>query len=272
MYLSILIRNLNESKSLRQTLLALQKQVTDFEYEVIVVDNESDDDSVTVAEQMGCKVVTLKRSAFTYGHALNYGIAKCSGEIILVLSSHVILLNEYFLKNIPQYFEDENVAALRFILAASPTDVATSIQHGTQQLLFSSNKDFAWNNWNNFMVNHCAALKRACWQLQPFNEGVNSSEDKLWSLEILKKGFTVLYNVPCFYVYCKPFSREHKIYKQVIDIAAKEKISGHASELFKGSYFFALSKLIVSELKRLRINAGIHYKVYKGLKKARKAG
>ena len=271
MYLSILIRNLNESKSLQQTLNALQKQVTDFEYEVVVLDNESDDDSKLIAEENGCKVFTLKRDAFTYGHALNYGISKCNGEIILVLSSHVILLNEYFLKSIPEYFEEAQVAALRFVQASFPFDVAGSMEHGPRQLTHSTNKDFGWNNWDNFMVNHCAALRRQCWQLQPFDENVFSSEDKLWSLEILKKGFTILYNVPCFYVYYKPFSRGHKIYKQVIDVAAKEMITGQSAKLFKGPYLVTFYKFVIGELKRLRIHAAIHSKVYYGLRKIKSA-
>ena len=270
MLLSILIRNLNESENLQRTLTALEKQVADFEYEVLVLDNESDDDSKELAEKKGCKVFTLKRDVFTYGHALNYGISKCSGEIILVLSSHVILLNEYFLKNIPEYFEKENVAALRFVQASSPFDAADSIQNGPRQLTHSSSKDFGWSNWDNFMVNHCAALRRSCWQLQPFDENIFSSEDKLWSLEILKKGFTILYNVPCFYVYYKPFSREHKIYKQIIDVAAKEMITGQSARLFQGPYLVAFYKFVIGELKHLRIHTGIHHKVFNGLKQIKK--
>lgn len=270
MYLSILIRNLNESKNLKHTLAALDKQVTDFEYEIVLIDNESDDDSTSVAEKNGCKVFTLKRDAFTYGHALNYGISKCSGEIILVLSSHVILLNEYFLKNIPAYFKEEKVAALRFVQASNPMDAANSIEHGTRQLTYSIDQDFGWNNWDNFMVNHCAALRRKSWQLQPFDENIFSSEDKLWSLEILKKGFTILYNVPCFYVYYKPFSRDHKIYKQVIDVAAKEMITGQAAKLFRGPHLVSIFKFVVSELRRLRVQTNIHHKVFNGLKKFKK--
>src|SRR5437773_12490978 len=112
MYLSILIRNLNEAKCLSATLFALQKQKVSFEYEIIVIDNESEDDSVTIAEEMNSKVFSLKRNKFTYGHALNYGISKCRGEIILILSSHVILLNEFFLEKVHSYFNDSIVAGL----------------------------------------------------------------------------------------------------------------------------------------------------------------
>src|SRR4030095_11599756 len=129
MQLSVLIRNLNEARNLEQTLLALQKQQTTFEYEVVVIDNESDDNSRDVALSKGCKVFTLPRNEFTYGHALNYGISKCSGEIIMILSAHVVLLNEFFLQKIPSYFEDPNVAGLRFVLGTSPANVQNSIKN-----------------------------------------------------------------------------------------------------------------------------------------------
>ena len=270
MYLSILIRNLNESKSLRQTLLALQKQVTDFEYEVIVIDNESDDDSVIVAEKMGCKVVTLKRSAFTYGHALNYGIAKCSGEIILVLSSHVILLNEYFLKNIPQYFEDENVAALRFVNSVMPEHVIESIANGAQQLVYDEEANFAGKHWTHFIVNHCAAIRKSCWNEVPFDEVIFASEDKIWSLEVIKRGYALLYNAPCFYVYTKQFNRTAKIKRSVIEAAAKEMITGTVEPLFIRPYVYALLKKIRIEFKRFLTDIKIHRQVYNGIKKYRK--
>src|SRR4051812_24264417 len=127
MQLSVLIRNLNEAKSLEQTLIALERQQTSFEYEVVVIDNESDDDSVEIALSRGCKVFMLPRSEFTYGRALNFGISKCAGEIIVILSAHVVLLNELFLQKIPSYFEDVYVAGLRFVLGTSPEKVCSSI-------------------------------------------------------------------------------------------------------------------------------------------------
>jgi rhamnosyltransferase len=266
MYLSILIRNLNESKNLQQTLLALQKQVTDFEYEIIVVDNESDDDSAEVATKIGCKVFTLKRNAFTFGHALNYGISKCGGEIILILSSHLILLNEYFLNNIPGYFKDQKVAALRFVHAVSPENVVESFKNGPIQLNYENNATFADENWKNFIVNHCAALRRSCWQEVPFEEGNFASEDKIWSLAVMKKGYIILYNVPGFYVYTKPFSRTTKINRQIIEEAAKEMITGKTAPLLSVPYAVSLLKKIALGFRQISIDVKIHSRVYKGLK------
>ncbi len=271
MLLSVLIRNLNEEKNLQQTLLALQKQQTNFEYEIVVIDNESDDNSVQIAERMNCKVFPLERSKFTFGHAMNYGISKCSGEFILTLSSHVILLNEFFLEKIPAYFKDASVAAIRFVLATLPAQVAESIQHGAKRLEFNADAGFAANNWTNFIVNHCSAIRRSCWEIQKFNEQIFSSEDKLWSLDILKKNYSLLYNVPCFYVYSKEVIRENKINKQVIDIAAKEIITDQKDRFFSASLSAFHFKNILLRLQQMRVQLVIRQQVYKRLKNYKKS-
>ncbi len=104
------------------------------------------------------------------------------GEIILILSAHVILLNEFFLQNIPQYFNNLKVAALRFVHAVSTEQVADSLQNGHKELIYSNDPNFAVDNWKNFAVNHCAAIKRSCWEQVNFNEQIFASEDKMWNI------------------------------------------------------------------------------------------
>lgn len=241
----------------------------DFEYEIIVVDNESDDDSVGVALQMNCKVFTLKRSEFTYGRALNFGIELCEGEIILILSAHMILLNELFLQSIPSYFKNPSVAALRFVHAASIQQTTASLQNGTQILKYHDIPDFAINNWERLIVNHCAAIKKSCCQEVRFNEKVFASEDKLWSLDILKKGYSILYNVPCYYLYVKPFDLGTKTKRMIIEEAAKELITGKVQMANAGPYQRAFYANLTSGLKRLFSDIKFHRKVYKGINEYR---
>lgn len=265
MKISVLIRNLNESAALQQTLATIQKQVADFEYEVVVVDNESDDDSVAVAEAMGCTVVHLKRDAFTFGHALNYGIAHCKGEFILILSAHILLLNEFFIQNIPAYFEQQQVAGLRFIQADAPAKLAQSLAAGPSILTWHTGADFADANWKNLLVNHCAAIRKAVWEQVNFDEQAFASEDKIWSLEVLKKGYSLMYRVPGFYVYSKPFSREVKIKRAVIEEVAKELITGKPSAFSSGAH----RKIITSGIRHILNELQIHNSITNGLKKHR---
>jgi rhamnosyltransferase len=266
MQLSVLIRNLNEARNLEQTLLALQKQQTDFEYEVIVIDNESDDNSKDVALSKGCKVFTLPRCEFTYGHALNYGISKCSGEIIVILSAHVILLNEFFLQKIPSYFNDITVAGLRFVLGTSPKKVGESLVNGPKKLVYEQTKDFATKNWTNFIVNHCSAIRRSCWEILPFDENIIDGEDKLWSLNILKRNYSILYNVPCYYVYTKEIQRDRKIASEVRALYAKAFITNKPEPLFSVPYLKSIFLKALTELKRVRVQLLIHHRLYKALR------
>lgn len=271
MKLSILIRNLNESKQLEQTLLALKRQVTDFEYEVVVIDNESDDDSVAVAERMGCKVHTLKRELFTYGRALNFGIEKCAGEIVLIMSAHVLLLNEFFLQSIPDYFNDEQVAGLRFVFATAPDKVAECIKDGPVKLVYKEEEDFAYNNWTNFIVNHCSAIKKSFWEINPFDESLPDSEDKHWSIEMLKRGYTIIYNVPCFYVYNKELRRSQKIKSNINSYYAKQLVTHREEKIFSVSYFHSMCLRFIDELRHVKVQLLLHHHIYKGLKRFNKA-
>jgi len=269
MQLSILIRNLNEATTLQQTLCALKKQQTNFDYEVVMIDNESDDNSVEVATSIGCKVFTLKRNEFTFGHALNFGIERCRGEIILILSAHVILLNEFFLQNILTYFNDTNVAALRFIQSTSGEEMSNAIKEGAQKLMWNNSLNFVTDNWKKFIVNHCAAIRKSCWQIQRFDEKIFASEDKIWSLEILKKGYSILYNVPGFYLYAKPFSRSTTIKRTIIEEAAKEMVTGKVQHLLSKPYARSFFAKLFSGFKRLSSDLKNHKQVYKGMKEYR---
>jgi glycosyltransferase involved in cell wall biosynthesis len=266
MQLSVHIRNLNEEKSLEQTLIALERQQTSFEYEVVVIDNESDDDSVEIAWSKGCQVFTLPRSEFTYGRALNFGISKCAGEIIVILSAHVVLLNELFLQKIPSCFEDVYVAGLRFVLGTSPEKVCSSIAAGPQKLTYEETADFAAKNWINFIVNHCSAIKRSCWEVLPFDEKIIDGEDKLWSLNMLKRNYTILYNVPCYYVYTKEIQREKKIAAEIRALYAKSLITNKSEKIFSAPYIRSIFRKAVTELRHAKTQLLIHHNVYKGLK------
>lgn len=236
----------------------------------MVVDNESDDDSVNIARNAGARIITMKRNEFTYGRALNRGIASCTGEFILVLSSHIILLNEFFLDKIPGYFKDEQVAALRFVQANSPSCVRESCITGPQKIIFNTEPDFAVKNWNRLMINHCAAFRQSCWEMLAFEEILPDGEDKKWILEMMKQGFAMLYNVPCFYVYSKEIIREKKIRAAIRDHHGKFLITGTTEPLYKSSYIMSMTKMLMTELRKLKTQLSIHSGVFKGVKSLQK--
>jgi len=85
---SVLIRVRNEEHALRRLFECLRTQKLDRPFEVVVIDNESDDDSAKVARTMGARVFTFPRSLFGYGRTLNVGAKLCRGDLIVLLSAH----------------------------------------------------------------------------------------------------------------------------------------------------------------------------------------
>lgn len=80
--ISIVIRNKNEAKTLENVLSILSKVYFDDYSEIIIVDNYSTDDSVSVAEKYKCKVVYIKD--FSYGMATNLGIETTKSDYVFV--------------------------------------------------------------------------------------------------------------------------------------------------------------------------------------------
>lgn len=87
--LSILIRVRSEGRALDRLLAEVRLQRFDWPYEIVVIDNESDDDSARVATAHGATVYTLPRAEFTYGRAINAGVLRCAADAVMLLSAHV---------------------------------------------------------------------------------------------------------------------------------------------------------------------------------------
>jgi len=84
MELTILIPCLNEANSLGFCIAQAQKSIEEFglEAEILVADNGSADESVSIAEQMGARVITVEKRG--YGAALIGGIHAARGRTIVM--------------------------------------------------------------------------------------------------------------------------------------------------------------------------------------------
>ena len=84
---SVIIRTYNEGLYITNLLRAIKQQ----EYpniEIILVDSESTDDTVKLAEQYCDKIVGIKKSDFTFGYSLNKGIENSTGDFLVLVSAH----------------------------------------------------------------------------------------------------------------------------------------------------------------------------------------
>lgn len=235
-----MIRNYNEAEALKKCLLSVTMQITRATVEIVLLDNESTDDSVAVAQSFGAKVFTLPKAEFTFGRALNKGISYCDGKFILLLSSHVVLLTAHFIEDFLMYLQDEKIGGMRFCISSSHRMILDEIKPRRltyAQIQTDPDEHAVMKHWDEYIVANCSVIRKSCWEIQPFDETIMASEDKLWSIEILKKGYDILYHTPCYFAYFKQMTPRQLSKKYLLETVANHQIGG----LPKRSFFQILS-------------------------------
>lgn len=91
-YLSIVIAVRNGEKFLPECLAAAS-DAADTETEIILVDDDSTDNSAGIGRRFGAKVISLKRCAGA-GNARNIGAGEAVGEIILFVDADVVIQSD----------------------------------------------------------------------------------------------------------------------------------------------------------------------------------
>ena len=107
---SIIIRAKNEEDWIGACIKSVQMQECQ-NYEIIVVDNNSNDGTLLHCQNLGVdRVINIE--SFKPGSAINTGIRHSSGDFIVILSAHCIPKDEFWLDNLISPFEDKNISAV----------------------------------------------------------------------------------------------------------------------------------------------------------------
>jgi len=94
MQVSIILVNYNTKQLLLQCIQSVYHHTTGINYEVIIVDNASSDDSIPAVKAAFPKVTCIENSKNVgFGVANNIGVEKAVGKYIFFLNSDTILLN-----------------------------------------------------------------------------------------------------------------------------------------------------------------------------------
>lgn len=229
---SIIIRNRNESPYLSSVLQALSKQ--DMPHEIILVDNNSKDDSREVASQFNAKIISIDE--FSYGRALNLGFASATGEICVILSAHSLPLGPSFLSECAKPFRDESVAAARCVYAGKAADALRWL--APERLDDSS--DFISKG---ILASGCV-VRRSVWQQVKFDEKLSAAEDKIWTRHALNLGYTVISPIPAFYLYSKQLPSAENITKNYREIAEIFRQTGQTVGFVKTPFKTMLKNLL----------------------------
>jgi len=107
---SIVIPAYNEEDALPACLKALKEQKGGFEYEIIVVDNDSQDSTAELARSLGVQVINEKRKGV--GWARKTGTSAARGEFVLHVDADTRLPENYLEQVFERFGKDKKLVCL----------------------------------------------------------------------------------------------------------------------------------------------------------------
>jgi len=190
MLASIIIRTLNEGRHLNELLSHIESQETDdLDYEVIVVDSGSTDDTLQIAMSHGCKILYITREEFSFGRSLNRGCAAATGDLLVIISGHCVPTNQKWLQELCQPLV-MGVASYSY-----GRQIGGPSSHYSECRIFSKyypeqsqipQEGFFCNNAN-------SGVKRSSWEKHKFNEDLTGLEDMELAKRLVYEGENIAY-------------------------------------------------------------------------------
>lgn len=191
--ISIIVRNRNESEFIGFALQSILDNALN-QAEVIIVDNNSDDDSLETVnlfkDRLDIKVIKI--DDYTPGKSINLGVQNSTYPTILVLSAHVQI----------QHIDIEKInLQLKTYVAVM----------GKQIPIFKGKKitpRYIWSHFvqdevenmyseiegRPFLHNALCAYRKDFLLEYPFDEKHPGKEDRYWAISMIDKGFKYLYS------------------------------------------------------------------------------
>ena len=209
MKLSVIILNYNVRHFLELCLKSVEAAITSIEAEVIVVDNNSSDDSCTMVQQLfPCVKLISNKKNFGFSKGNNIGVDQAKGEYLCILNPDTVVAEDTFTR-ILAFVDSKSDAGIigcqlidgrGYFLAESKREVPTP--KVAFQKLLGKTKNYYTNNLNAYdngntdiLVGAFMILKRDIYkEVNGFDENYFMyGEDIDLSYKVLKAGYKNYY-------------------------------------------------------------------------------
>ena len=187
--ISIIVRTRNEERWIDHCLSAITTQSIN-DYEIILVDNNSQDRSVKIAKKYTDNIINV--TDFYPGKAINDGIRASSGKYIVVISGHCIPKNNLWLEKLIEPLKNDKTCLLAGVYGRQePLSSSSALDKRDLAVVFGL--DERTQKKDSFFHNANSAIPRKIWEKFPFDENTTNIEDRLWGAEVIKNGYHIHY-------------------------------------------------------------------------------
>lgn len=204
---SIIIVTRNEGLSLNKSLATIFQQKTNFFFEIIGIDTESEDETASLFNQYSAKIISVKKEDFHHVKTRNYALKEAKGKYIIFLTGDAIPQGEFWLENlIKPLIENESVAASYSRQLPYPDaypwearDIFSGggIVRKVKEVNLSDPyqlKNYQNHLWEFIAFSNVSACYRKELLLKyPFNESISELEDQEWCKRMLEFGYKIVF-------------------------------------------------------------------------------
>ncbi|MDO8301776.1 MAG: glycosyltransferase family 2 protein [Sedimentisphaerales bacterium] len=192
---SCIIRTYNEADFVGVLIKKLNAQATaaGVDLEIVVVDSGSTDPTPQIAKELGAQVIEIPREEFNYSTSLNLGIEKSCGDFVLIVSAHILPIEDNWLAAMLAGFSNENVAGVYCRQAPWPEAdwrevVRLEKQFSADPIRFAKGSSLE----NLCFSNAASCIRRSVWQRHPFVV-MPAAEDREWACWAIRNDYIIAY-------------------------------------------------------------------------------
>jgi glycosyltransferase involved in cell wall biosynthesis len=187
----VVIRAKNEARFIGETLAAIFDSAALAPRHVVVVDSGSTDGTQAIVQSFPTTLIQIKPEEFSYGYALNLGVANVDSEIIATLSAHSLPAGPDWLRNLIQPFSRPRVAGVYG--RQLPRSNATLFELAGMRLTGVLSESPKLLDRRPLFSNANGAFRRSLWLEHPFDERVGGAEDIAWVRTMQESGYLIAY-------------------------------------------------------------------------------
>lgn len=190
---SVVIRTYNEAATLENLMQDLSSQQV-APAEIIVVDNESTDNTREVAQKYNAKIVTIRKGEFTYARSMNMGMEAAANDAVFLAVGHTLLSSTLTLHAGARHFKPGSNVGCAFYYAM-PSNHAAAMEKITGGMApLTANRAKAIPKLGMGLAATGAMFSKSAWKaLGAFDERYETGgEDNVLARAMIANGYDVI--------------------------------------------------------------------------------
>ncbi len=234
--ITVAIRNKNKSNSLEFLLRVLKTNYADDIDEIIVIDNNSKDNSIALCQQYGARYVNI--DVFSYGGSANLAMKEAKNDIVVLMSAHTFPVSHDFFKLIRARFKINmySLAGLRCV-------------HYQNDYKLYLEKKTVHDDLNGCgLMFACSVVNKKVWNKFHFQDDIITNEDKEWTKRVFENDYQIEF-IPSIFCYNIKRNNKQKFFRFKNETQINYILWGKRANLkqilksFLGDVYFAFKSL-----------------------------